>query len=1240
MLNRDPYLGLRPYHFEESDLFFGREKYIDLLADRLGTDHFIAIVGNSGCGKSSLIRAGLLPTLVLFRIWHVASFRPLNSPFQNLAKSLIKQVNTDIRCPTLKEQYLQHTQLSHDRALKKLAESLADRPENLYHLIPQILPEHRKLLIVIDQFEELFRYDQEKEQVTQFIKCLLKVVEDKNTYVVITIRHEHVGVCADRYPVLFPFLTQKEASIPPLSVEQLRDTIIRPAKVCGGEVENELVEHLLKTSPTDQLPLLQYSLMRMWNEIVATESAQKILTVELYKQLGEDSGKILSDSAERAYADLSPEQQYIAEVLFRRLTAKDDKGNYTRSTVSLGVVAQLTGKNSQTVSEVIDIFRHPSRRFLLPSIDGSNYILHDDSIIDITHESLIRQWERLKTWVDAEYELFKNYEQVDTAAYNWERFNKSEDELILGDALRKREVWLSEIRNLYKTDEQAQTWYLRRYGGQFQRVLEFLEQSRAKQTRLEAREQELQKQADDFIKQSQVKQALLEAREQELKKKADDLRKVSLQRILAVSIAVLMATLGYVAYSAKVQRTIELFDSQRIHAALENQIGNYSAAQQLLSKTHQLDSSITPSKLHSRNLLEWFSHFISPHSLSSYQTHQILYEVATSSDGRFIVAVGENGAAIVFDNKTKQRHTLTGYSNTDIHAVIFASNNQWFATGGDDNKIIFWAINQNGEITQFKDSWTAPDKVQTLAISPDNKKIASSGGKNKDISIWDVETNKIVTILQGHTDSINALSFNATGNILASASSDETTRLWDMSENKEIHLLQGHTDKVQAVSFIAPEDALLATAGNDNTIRIWDVKTGKSQDNPWRGHTDKIFGLRSVANGKYLISASNDRSLRLWDIESGVGLQVLQEHTANVSGVTTYDNQIVSVSTDGTIKHWNAEPTSQYRISLKNEPTSTAISPDAKRVAVGLNSGDLYIYPLSSEGIKQPPVTELKVHDLDVTRLAFNSTGTLLATAGRDCSAKLWQIKEGKLQPEPVKIIPHQRENMPCLNADGESTAGVSAVAFSPDDQILATSSYDGKIALLNIVTKTISYHPVHNGKDVNTVAFDATGTKLLTASDDEIYVWKVQDFKTNSQHPIDTKKQQGLIWASLDAQAQHYIGVGRGNYSVNVYEQGRDQTKYELTGHNQSIIKSVFSPDNQQAITAGADGTIWFWDLQEHSALFSLRLPTQKGSGNFSPLWDFDFRCAENGKGHCWLAAPLTHGELVLYDFGTIYTP
>jgi len=456
MLNREPYLGLRPYHFEESDLFFGREKYVKLLVDRLEENHFIAIVGNSGCGKSSLVRAGLLPTLVLSNVWHVASFRPLNALFQNAAKALLKQMDTQKRCPTLRDQYLQYARLEDvSKAENQLEELLRKKPESLYELIPYILPNYRQLLIIVDQFEELFRYDQKREEVDLFVQWLLKTAEDDNSYVVITIRHEYVGECIEKYPELFPFLSQQEVFIPPLNYSLLSEAIVMPARICGGVVDSKLVEQLLKNSISDQLPLLQYSLMRMWNEIVTSDAPKKHLTVELYEKLGGDLGRILSDSADSTYDSLSTDQKYVAEILFRRLTQKDDKGNYTRSTVTLSEVAKLAGKNLQTVGQVIERFRDPSRRFLLPSVDGSSSRLNENSVIDIAHESLIRHWRQLMEWVDAEYDLFKNYEQVDNAAYHWEKFKFSNDELILGEALEKRELWLSDVRKLYCTDEQA-----------------------------------------------------------------------------------------------------------------------------------------------------------------------------------------------------------------------------------------------------------------------------------------------------------------------------------------------------------------------------------------------------------------------------------------------------------------------------------------------------------------------------------------------------------------------------------------------------------------------------------------------------------------------------------------------------------------------------------------------------------------------------------------------------------------
>ncbi len=1202
----DPYPGLRSHRFDERDIFFGRDDYIAQLIDKLEGSHFIVIVGDSGCGKSSLIRAGLIPGLVDFGIWHVASFRPLNAPFQNAANALIEDFDEERECPTLQSEYLNFRKLDDvNKAQKKLREELSATPESLCDLASRVLPLDRKLLVIADQFEEIFRRDAQKEEVDEFVAWLLKTAENHEIYVVISMRHEYIGACINKYPELYPFFTAKESVlVPPLTSEQLKETIELPAQIRGGKVEPELVDKLLQVNIPDRLSLLQHALMQMWDKVA--ENDTQLLTLTLYDEIGGNVGNILENSAEQAYKRLE-EMQDVAEILFRRLTQKDDKSNYTRTAVTLRDIAELTGKNIPTIQWVVDTFRHSPYRFLTPEIEAK-LTLEASDIIDITHESLIRQWKRLRKWADKEYDLFKDYEHLDESITYWKH---GEGELSVGATLKTNEAWYEKLNGLYQTERQKIAW-VKRYSkndshNEFTDVV-------------------------DFLKQSQEKDKDEKQKEEDRKRQAEELREIRLKKLLAYTFTGIFFILSLMAGGATLwavmsekQRTLDLFDSQRVHAALFAKNDDYTSAQQLLMKTHELDSFINNSNLrHARNLLEWFTQLMGAKPVQIYSgANVVLQNLAVSPNEQLIVAVGEEGAVVIFDNQTRQFiQTLKEHTST-VNAVVFDPHNQWFVTCGDDKKIIFWSISKIGKANKLKE-WLAPGEVWALAITPDGKQLAS-GGDDNDITLWNIESGEQLGTFKGHTDKITDLSFDKEGKILASASYDDTARLWSVAEQKVMHVLQAHSDHVQSVAF-SPDNKLLATGSNDDTIHLWNVESGEIAGNPFKGHTNKVFDVAFLNDGKKLVSASQDGSLRLWDVDSRVTLRVLQGHSAYVSSVAVQGHQILSASTDGTVKRWESNLPDQQSIPLKNTPSSIAIAPDAKTIVVGFANGDLHIYPLPLV-TQQPLISLSKVHARDIQRIAFNSKGDLLATVSYDNTAKVWQVTDDQLT----------------LKFEVGHSDRVNAVIFSPNDETLVTASYDndntpdikeGKITIVDLATqKTAEYDYVHGGNDVNTVGFDSSGQKLLTASDNEIKVWNFNEFKPGKQpKPLTTTKLTGLMWASLNPQGQLYAGAGWSNFNVNVYQMD-GQLQKAFTGHDATIIKTMFSPDGQQLASASANGEIRFWDLQNNTELFTLHLPTQ---GRES-LWDFDFYCTEKGQGDCWLAVPLTQGKLITYKIGKL---
>jgi len=486
----------------------------------------------------------------------------------------------------------------------------------------------------------------------------------------------------------------------------------------------------------------------------------------------------------------------------------------------------------------------------------------------------------------------------------------------------------------------------------------------------------------------------------------------------------------------------------------------------------------------------------------------------------------------------------------------------------------------------------------TLVFNNNDTLLASGGNDNK-VTLWDTTNGKLLKTFEGHEKEISSLAFSPNNNLLASSSYDQTVRLWNIETGKESHIFTKYISKIQSIIF-SSNGKLLAIGGNDSLVRLWAMDSYQLL-HTFQGHKGKIFDLSFIENDKYLVSASNDKNLRVWDVNSGVTLQVLQGHTAKVTGVATYENQIFSSSNDGTVKSWELLPKQDF-ISLQKEPASTTIYPD----------GTLHLYSLENRELLWEAQGK---HTRDIQRLAFNSKGDLLVSASLSGIAKIWQWQNNIIKEDFIK---HE--------------SGISTVAFVPNKKLIVTSSYDGKIGLTNPDTgKTDFIKQAHDGEEINSVNFDKDDKKLLTASDYTVKLWKT---KGELLELIQTypKSDSRIMWAAISPNGKRYASVGR-DYLVKIYSTEDGKQEYSLSGHDDSVIKAIFSPDNDQIATVSGDGTLRFWDLTSGNEIFTLRLPVK--SNPPAPLWDFDFKCTPTG---CWLAVPLINKKLMLYDMGNIY--
>ena len=409
----NPFPGLRPFTQEEDYLFFGREDQTTELLELLRAHRFIAVVGTSGSGKSSLVRAGLLPALFggtmvsVGSRWDVTVFRPGGDPIRNLAESLVDCDLYDSEDP---------------ETIPRLMATLRRSRTGLVEAIRQSdLPEGHNLLIVVDQFEELFRFRQtsldHQDQATEFVHLLLNAANasDIPIYITMTMRSDYLGECA-QIPGLAEAVNSGEYLIPKLTRDQRRDAIERPVAVGGGSISSRLVNQLLNEvgDEVDQLPVLQHALMRVWDAWEADHEDDAKLDLRHYEQVG-GLNHALSQHADEVFDSLdSTHSRSLCERIFKALTERGDDERGIRRPTRMDLLCEIVGGTHEEVLAVLDAYRKRGRTFVMP-LDELG--IEPTTVVDISHESLMRVWERLTSWVEEESQSARIYKRLaDTAA--------------------------------------------------------------------------------------------------------------------------------------------------------------------------------------------------------------------------------------------------------------------------------------------------------------------------------------------------------------------------------------------------------------------------------------------------------------------------------------------------------------------------------------------------------------------------------------------------------------------------------------------------------------------------------------------------------------------------------------------------------------------------------------------------------------------------------------------------------
>ncbi|MEO6330405.1 MAG: hypothetical protein ABIO55_15830 [Ginsengibacter sp.] len=1212
--NTNPFVGLRPFESDESLLFFGRQEQTLELLQRLHQHHFVAVVGSSGSGKSSLIRAGLIPSLKAGYLvddldrWVIAIMKPGQGALYNLAEAILNQLEleTDVSSVTV--------------FLKKIKEQGADAVvDSIKHLWKK---KNTNFFLLVDQFEELFRFSMEqsdvskKDDATDFVNIILELSRqtDLPVYVVITMRSDFIGDCAQFYS-LPEAMNQSQYLVPRLNRVQLKSAIEGPVKLYGGKINAALTSRLLNDSGTvkDELPLLQHALMRVWDHEINLDKNGE-LDLKDYESIG-GIEKALSNHADEALSGMSEEELSLSKKIFQALTTIDENGRKIRRPVRLKELEEITKTGKEELLAIINLFIEDKRSFLVINRTGEQ----DDYVIDISHESLIRQWYTLNGWVDEEAEASKNYLRLVESS---NLYRDKRKDFLSGSELQLALKWCSEFKPV-------QVW-AQRYNKDFEGSMRYLQESekeclatehmrkvrkrnqlifiigfvasiifvlffygieRAQSNAREAEHSRQQAHIADSLKAIAIKTR------QEAEKQRDTALfnvQVALQeRRRADSSAAIAIRAQYEALLLKGKAEISAAEArtQTLRAKdLLARVGEQKEAFRLISLARQKVSEdptialriaeaamkIDPDLLifqeaHRIYELQDFYKTI----VKSQESAQIISQVISRDGTKILNGCNDSKARLWNINGTLIKE-FTGHTG-DVNCVVFSSDEKKILTGSSDNTARLWDINGT-PLQEFKGYGSS---ISSVDFSPDGKIIfiGSFDGKARLLRSID---GSLIKEFDAHNNGISFAAFSADGKKLVTSSWDSTAKLWD-TEGTLIKEFRGHKANVNTVAF-SPDGTKILTGSSDKTARLWSVDD--TLVTVFEGHTDFLGSVAFSSDGQKILTGSNDKTARLWTID-GLLLQKFTGHTdvVNTVGFLPDGNRILTGSVDSTARIWNIAgvPLKEFK-GHTDFITSLAFSPDGTKVITGAGYYDKTARLWSINGVL---LRDFKGHALNITSVAFSPDATKVLTGSSDKTARIWNL-DGSLFLEL------------------EHPDAVTSVAFSPDGTKVLTGSSDKIARLWNLDSSLFLEFKGHTDV-ITSVAFSSDGKKILTGCRDSIarlWRWNVNDtavkqFKGNISITSVGFSRDGktILIGTRDGTTRlsNIDGTIRQDFKgqpgfINSVAFSPDEKKIlagsslwdidgSLLSNFPGVTVSAFSPDGKTILTGSDDGIVRLWN-------------------------------------------------------------
>jgi WD40 repeat protein len=1196
-----PYKGLYFFDEPDADLFFGREELTASLIDRLtsGLEHdqrFLAVIGASGSGKSSVVRAGLIPTLRWRKPssgWLIDVITPTAHPLETLANAFDAFAPLDKPVQEISSGFLKEAQ-SLDQFSAHIAEA-----SGAAHT-----------LLVVDQFEELFTLCRSETEQSAFIENLLNaaLTPSGTGIILIAMRADFYAPCA-RFDSLRQALAHHQEYIGPMSSEELRKAIEEPARHGHWEIESGLVDLMLHDVGADTgsapepgaLPLLSHALLETWQH-----RRGRTLTLSGYSAAGGVRGAI-AETAEAVFHDqLALEERTIARQIFLRLTelGDDDATADTRRRVSFD---ELVSKPEEG-----DAIRQ-----VLLTLADARLITTEQNSVEVAHEALIREWPTLRAWLQEGRDSLRLHRHLTEAAQEWENTNHDPSELYRGARLAGAIEWADEHPDDLNNLEQ-----------------DFLEASQALAEK-EIKEREEQRQRE------------LEAARKVAEEQA---RSAKLQRSRALWLtgfslfAIILAVFAFVS-RASARREAAVNHSLVLANSATDAFDNGDSDLALGLALEAVDINQPPAEA----LLALSEIAMGPGTRAVLEGHHhAVRAVAFSPDGQMALSGScgksdpdgtcSQGELILWDLKnTSEVRRFSGHTDW-VNGVAFSPDGQTALSASGDGRLILWDIETGSAIRHFEGHTGG---VNGVVFGPDSQSgadhpTALSASDDSSLILWNLASGEVLRRFNGHSGGVKSVTispFIQTGEgapmLALSGSEDTSIILWDLGTGEVVHHFEGHTSQIIDLAFTPDGNAFLSTA-NDQSLRLWSIESGEQID-------QEIFSgganfLAISPDGRTVVHGHNFE-VQIRDIQQWQRRGRLLGHSDLSSvksiAISPDGSLILSGADDGSLRLWNLEAQAEIeRFQISEMLFSMAVSPDGERLLMGDVNGEAILWDIEGGEV----IRRFKGGDYPVTpggvafspdgRLALVITSDIFGGSGTS-SLVLWDTETGEEVQRFKEHVTYAR-----------------SAAFSPDGRTVLSGSQSldgsmqGDLLLWDAETGQV-VRRFETTEDITRIVFNADGSRALTGS---AYFANARLWDVGSGQEINQfEGAVSLVFGVAFGPDERTVLTGSQDGNLTLWDVETGQIVRRYLGHQSGVWSVDASPDipegtdRRYIISGSEDGVIILWDFDTGEELHRFRKHTAWIPDlAFSPDGQTAFSVSLDGTLIQWQITDLPLNELI----------